>query len=169
MARKIFAAVGGGYASLFTGPARLIEIPVGCASPQALHTAKTSYLGTMVPCHDTLPALPICFSRSKMSRSHLLPVVDDYLHRIGFRNQPAVVTIQTIGPSHDHQPIAWQVRAPVDPLAQMFRKYLPGIRLTSRNSCRSRRSTPLLRKFLLSRRRQGRRETVSGSSRLARS
>ena len=53
----------------FTGPARLIEISVGCASPQALHTAKTSYLGTMVPCRDTLPALPLCFARSEMSRS----------------------------------------------------------------------------------------------------
>jgi hypothetical protein len=35
--------------------------------------------------------------------------VDDCLHLIGFRNQTAVVTIQTIGPSHDHQPTAWQV------------------------------------------------------------
>src|SRR4029453_1655762 len=52
----------------FTGPARLIEIPIGCASPQALHTAKTSYLGMMVPCRDTLPALLLCFSRSEMSR-----------------------------------------------------------------------------------------------------
>jgi hypothetical protein len=83
----------------FTGPARLIEIAAGCASPQALHTAKTSYLGMMVPRRDTLPALPLCFSRSKMSRS-----------------------IQTIGPSHDHQPTAWQVRARVAPLAQMFRR-----------------------------------------------
>jgi hypothetical protein len=102
----------------FRGPARLIEIPVGCASPQALHTAKTSYLGTMVPCRDTLPALPLCFSRSEMSRSiaYLLPIVDDCLHLIGFRNQPAVVTIQTIGPSRRSvlrmiiNPTAWQVR-----------------------------------------------------------
>jgi hypothetical protein len=104
----------------FRGPARLIEIPVGCASPQALHTAKTSYLGTMVPCRDTLPALPLCFSRSEMSRSivYLLPIVDDCLHLIGLRDQTAVVTIQTIGPSHDHQPTAWQVRARVAQLAQ---------------------------------------------------
>src|SRR4030095_16832637 len=104
----------------FTAPARLIEIPVEASSPQALHTAKTSYLGTMVPCRDTLPALPLCFSRSEMSRSivYLLPIVDDCLHLIGFRNQTAVVTIQTIGPSHDHQPTAWQVRARVAQLAQ---------------------------------------------------
>jgi hypothetical protein len=37
---------------------------------------------------------------------YLLPIVDDCLHLIGFRNQTAVVTIQTIGPSHDHQPTA---------------------------------------------------------------
>src|SRR4030095_7729236 len=95
----------------FTGPVRLIEIPVGCPSPQALHTAKTSYLGTMAPCCDTLPALPLCFSRSEMSRSIFISfqLVDDCLHRIGFKNQTVVVTIQTIGLSHDHQPTAWQV------------------------------------------------------------
>jgi hypothetical protein len=73
-------------------------------------------LGMMVPRRDTLPALPLCFSRSKMSRSivYLLPVVDDCLHRIGFRNQTAVVTIQTIGPS----PI-------INPLLGKFEPVLP--------------------------------------------
>src|SRR4030095_7866999 len=76
------------------------------------------------PCCDTLPALPLCFSRSEMSRSIFISfqIVDDCLHRIGFRNQTVVVTIQTIGPSHDHQPTAWQIGARVAPLAQMFRR-----------------------------------------------
>src|SRR5918992_6409068 len=104
----------------FTGPSKLMEIPVGCVSPHALHTAKISYLGTMVPCRNDSPALPLCFSRSKMSRfiSCLLPVVADCLHRTGLRNQTVIVTFQTIRASHDRQPIAWRVRARVGPPAQ---------------------------------------------------
>jgi hypothetical protein len=72
-----------------------------------------------------------------MSRSivYLLPIVDDCLHLIGFRNQTAVVTIQTIGPSHDHQPTAWQVRARVAQLAQKFSQFWQ-LRLNAKNSAK---------------------------------
>jgi hypothetical protein len=85
-----------------------------------------------LPCRDTSFATMFLQIRNEPFHSYLLAVVDDCLHRIGFRNQMAVVTIQTIGPSHDHhQPTAWQVRARVAPLAQMFRKTYPRIRLIS--------------------------------------
>jgi hypothetical protein len=116
----------------FTRPARLIEIPVGCASPQALHTAKTSYLGTMVPCRDTLPALPLCFSRSEMSRSI---VISSQLWMTAYTGLGLEIK-RPLSPFRRSV-----LRMIINPLLGKFEpccsacsdvsKYLPGIRLTS--------------------------------------
>jgi hypothetical protein len=102
MARKIFAAVGGGYASLFYGTgqvdrnSRWMCIATGVAYSQNI---VLGYDGTL-PRHSPSFATMFLQIRNEPFHSYLLPVVDDCLHRIGLRNQTAVVTIQTIGPSH---------------------------------------------------------------------
>jgi hypothetical protein len=122
MARKIFAAVGGGYASLFYAAgqvdrnSRWMCIATGVAYSQNI---VLGYDGTL-PRHSPSFATMFLQIRNEPFHSYLLPVVDDCLHRIGFRNQTAVVTIQTIGPSHDHQPTAWQVRAVLLRLLRCF-------------------------------------------------
>jgi hypothetical protein len=104
MARKIFAAVGGGYASLFYGAgqvdrnSRWMCIATGVAYSENI---VFGYDGTL-PRHSPRFATMFLQIRNEPFHSYLLPIVDDCLHLIGFRNQTAVVTIQTIGPSHDH-------------------------------------------------------------------
>jgi hypothetical protein len=93
----------------FTGPSRLIEIPVGCASPQALHRAKISYLGTMVPCRDALPALPLCFSEFEMSRSI---VVSSQSWTTAYTRPGLKIKrpLSLFNRSHDRRPTAWQLQ-----------------------------------------------------------
>jgi hypothetical protein len=84
---------------LFTGPSKLMEIPVGCASPHALHTAKTSYLGMMAPCRNDIPVLPVCFSTSiSLFIAASLPVVDDCLHLTGSKCKPPLSQLGRFSP-----------------------------------------------------------------------
>jgi hypothetical protein len=95
--------------------------------------ARVAYSKNIVPVYDvTLSQRYSSFAtmlfeiQNEPFHSRLLPVVDDCLHRTGFKNQTVIVTIQTIRASHDRQPIAWRVRAHVVPLAQVFRNAYRG-------------------------------------------
>jgi hypothetical protein len=117
----------------FTGPSKLMEIPVECASPHALHTAKTSYLDTMVPCRNDTPALPLCFSRSKISLfiAAASEVVHDCLHRTDFRKQTGGCHYSDdscfVCSSTHHSASS----SPCCSACSGVSKYLPWIRLTS--------------------------------------
>ena len=87
MARKIFAAVGGGYASLFYGAgqvdrnSRWMSIATGVAYSQNI---VLGYDGTL-PRHSPSFATMFLQIRNEPFHSYLLPIVDDCLHLIGFR------------------------------------------------------------------------------------
>jgi hypothetical protein len=98
LAREVFAAVGGGYASLFYGAgqvdrnSRWMCIATGVASSENI---VFWYRGTL-PRRSSGFADMYLQIQNEPFHNYLLPIVDDCLHLLGFRNQTVVVTIQTI-------------------------------------------------------------------------